>query len=476
MLLMIEVGNDILYQPLIINNQIGGLLMANPAKTETGLAKYFEFSKHGTNYKREFVAGLTTFLSMAYILAVNPEILSSIPDTLGFDATFTATAIAAIIGTLIMGIFAKYPIALAPGMGLNAFFAFVVVGGMGIPWQTALAAVFVSGVIFLILALTGIREIIINAIPAGMKYAVSAGIGLFISFIGLQHAGIVVDDPATLVAMGDLSEGTTLLAIFGIIITALLMTRKLKGAIFYGIVITAIVGMIFGLVDTPSAVVSTPPNPDAFGAFLDPLLGQEINGVSLWTIDMIVVIFTFLFVDFFDTAGTLVGVASQAGLMKGDKLPRAGRALASDSVATIAGAVVGTSTTTSYIESTAGIAAGGRTGFTAIVTAGFFVLALFFSPLLSVITSPVTAAALVMVGVLMASNLAKIAWEHIDEAAPAFITAVAMPLTYSIAKGIALGFVLYPLVKIVKGEGKKVHWIMYLLFLVFIAYFIWGKS
>ena len=448
--------------------------MSNKGKTETGLARYFEFNKHGTSYRQEFMAGLTTFLAMAYILAVNPDILSAAG--MDFQATITATAIAAIIGSLIMGLFAKYPVALAPGMGLNAFFAFAVVGSMGIPWQTALAGVFISGIIFLVLALTGIRETIINAIPAGLKHAVSAGIGLFIAFVGLQGSGIVVNDDATLVKLGDLSNGATLLAVFGIVVTAVLMTRKLKGAIFYGIVITAVAGMIFGLVDLPEKIVSMPPDPSALGAFWGPLTGEKINGVAFWSMDMLVVILTFLFVDFFDTAGTLVGTASQAGLMKDNKLPRAGRALAADSVATIAGAVVGTSTTTSYVESSAGIAAGGRTGFTAVVTALFFFLAMFFSPVLSVITSSVTAAALVMVGVLMAANMAKIAWSEIEEAAPAFITIIAMPLTYSIAKGIALGFILYPLVKLVKGEGKQVHWIMYALFFVFIAYFIWGKA
>ena len=347
---------------------------------------------------------------------------------------------------------------------------------MGIPWQTALAGVFVSGVIFLILSLSGIREVIINAIPAGLKYAVSAGIGLFIAFVGLQGAGIVVDHPSTLVQIGDLKQGPTLLALFGIVLTAVLMTRKLKGAIFYGIVITAIVGMIFGVVELPSGIISVPPNPSALGAFIGPLTGEVINEVSFWSLDILIVVLTFLFVDFFDTAGTLVGTANQAGLMKDNKLPRAGRALAADSIATIAGAAVGTSTTTAYVESSSGIAAGGRTGFTAIVTAGFFLLAMFFSPIASVITGHVTAAALVMVGVLMASNLAKIAWAEIEEAAPAFITVIAMPLTYSIAKGIALGFILYPLVKLVKGEGKNVHWIMYALFFVFLAYFIWGKA
>lgn len=448
--------------------------MSNKGSNEKGLARYFEFSKHGTSYRQEFIAGLTTFLAMAYILAVNPLILSEAG--MDYQSTITATAIAAIVGSLVMGFFAKYPVALAPGMGLNAFLTYAVVGGMGIPWQTALAGVFVSGVIFLLLALSGIRETIINAIPAGLKQAVSAGIGLFIAFVGLQGAGIIVDDGATLVRLGDLGDPSTLLALFGIVITAILMTLNIRGAIFIGIVITAAAGMLFGLVELPSSIISMPPYPTALGEFAGPLFGEVIDGVSFWSIEMLIVVLTFLFVDFFDTAGTLVGTASQAGLMKDGKLPRAGRALAADSVATIVGAAVGTSTTTSYVESSAGIAAGGRTGFTAVVTAGFFFLALFFSPLLSIINSSVTAAALVMVGVLMASNLRLIEWDQFDEAVPAFVTAVGMLLTYSISKGIALGFVLYPVLKLVKGEGKKVHWIMYVMFFVFIAYFIWGKA
>ncbi|MDP5274871.1 NCS2 family permease [Chengkuizengella axinellae] len=435
------------------------------------MAKYFEFSKHGTNFKRETVAGITTFLAMAYILVVNPLILGEAGMELG--AVFTATAIAAIIGTLMMGIVAKYPIALAPGMGLNAFFAYSVVIGMGIPWEQALVGVFISGFIFLILAITGIREAIINAIPSGLKYAVAAGIGLFIAFIGLKNAGIIVDNPATLVSLGSFEDPATLLGLFGIVITAILMTRKLTGAIFYGILVTAIVGMIFGVVSVPEGIVSAPPSPEAFGALFEPLLSAET-----YTGTMIIVIFTFLFVDFFDTAGTLVGVANQANLMKNGKLPRAGRALAADSVATMAGAVAGTSTTTSYIESSSGVAAGGRTGFASVITAVCFGLALFIFPVLSVFTDvgAVTAPALVMVGVLMASSLGKIEWEKIEEAVPAFVTVIAMPLTFSIATGIALGFILYPLTKVFKGEGRKVHWIMYVLFFVFILYFMFLRE
>ncbi|HEY0827524.1 MAG TPA: NCS2 family permease [Bacilli bacterium] len=430
------------------------------------MANYFEFGKNGTSYRKEIIAGITTFLAMAYILIVNPLILGDA----GMDkgAVFTATAVAAIIGSLVMGIYAKYPIALAPGMGLNAFFAFTVVIGMGIPWEQALAAVFVSGILFLILAISGIREIIINAIPSSLKYATAAGIGLFIAFIGLKNAGIIVTNKDTFVALGPLDVDTTLLAIFGIVITAVLLARRIYGAIFYGIIITAVVGMVFSVVDVPSGVVDLPPDLTTFGALFAPLFDLS----TMLSQDMLIVIFTFFFVEFFDTAGTLMGVANQAGLVKDNKLPRAGRALAADSVATIAGAVVGTSTTTAYIESSAGVAAGGRTGFTAVIAAGCFLLALFFFPLLTVVTAPVTAAALVIVGVLMASSLGKIEWDKIDEALPAFITIIAMPLTFSIATGIALGFILYPLMKVVKGEAKNVHPIMYALFVVFVLYFV----
>lgn len=443
--------------------------MSNP-KQETGLAKYFEFGKFGTSYGKEILAGLTTFLAMAYILAVNPLILGDAGMDTG--AVFTATAIAAIIGSLVMGLYAKYPIALAPGMGLNAFFAYTVVLGAGVAWEQALGAVFVSGIIFLILAVSGIRETIINAIPSSLKSAAGAGIGLFIAFIGMKNAGIIVADPATFVALAPFNLETveskgTVLAIIGVIITIILMVRKVRGAIFFGIVATSIIGMLMGVVATPKGVVDLPPNPSALGAFF-----TDFFTTKMWNWDMLIIIFTFLFVDFFDTAGTLFGVANQAGLVKDGKLPRAGKALAADSTATIVGAVVGTSTTTAYVESSAGVAAGGRTGFTAVSTAGFFLIAMFFFPLTSVVNGYVTAPALIIVGALMVSALKQVDWENFDEAMPGFVTVLAMPLTYSIASGIALGFILYPLIKIVKGEFKKVHPIMYFLFLVFIAYFV----
>jgi adenine/guanine/hypoxanthine permease len=442
------------------------------------LKKYFQFEELGTTYRQEFVGGLTTFLAMAYILVVNPITLTlasieDLPDALRMDygAVFVATALAAAIGSLLMGLLGKYPIALAPGMGLNAFFAYTVVLGSGIPWQHALAAVLISGVFFFLLTIGGLREKIINAIPTELKHAVGAGIGLFIAFLGFQNAGIIVNNDATLVGLGDLTAGPTLLAIFGIVVTVIMMTRGINGAVFYGMVLTVIVGMIFQLIDVPTKVVDSVPSiAPTFGAAF-----SAFGDSSFYTTTMLGIILTFLFVDFFDTAGTLVGVANQAGIMKDNKLPRAGKALLADSVATGVGAVLGTSTTTSYIESSAGVSAGAKTGFAAIVTAGFFLLSLFFFPLLSVVTAPVTAPALIIVGVLMVSSLGKIDWSRFEIAVPAFLTIIAMPLSYSIATGIAIGFIFYPITMIVKGRIKEVHPVMYFFFVIFVLYFIFLK-
>ncbi|WP_066320374.1 NCS2 family permease [Bacillus sp. FJAT-29814] len=439
------------------------------------MQKYFEFEKYGTNYRREFIGGLTTFLAMAYILVVNPLTLSlasveDLPDALRMDygAVFVATALASALGSIIMGLVGKYPLALAPGMGLNAFFAYTVVLGSGIPWQHALGAVFISGVFFLILTLTGLREKIINAIPIELKHAVGAGIGLFITFVGLQNAKIIVNNDATLVGLGDLSAPDTLLAIFGILVTVIMMTRGINGAVFYGMVVTVIVGMIFGLIDVPKQIVGEVPSiSPTFGAAF-----SSFGDSSFYSTAMVGIVLTFLFVDFFDNAGTLVGVASQAGLMKNNKLERAGRALISDSIASTTGAILGTSTVTSYVESTAGVAAGARTGFASLVTAGLFILSIFFFPLLSVVTAPVTAPALIIVGVLMVSSLGKIEWTRFEIAVPAFLTVIAMPLSYSIATGIGLGFIFYPITMLVKGRAKEIHPIMYFFFVIFALYFI----
>ncbi|MDP4171401.1 MAG: NCS2 family permease [Bacillota bacterium] len=439
------------------------------------MKKYFQFEELGTNYRREFIGGLTTFLAMAYILIVNPLTLTlahikDLPDSMRMDygAVFVATALAAAIGSIVMGLLGKYPLALAPGMGLNAFFAYSVLLGSKIPWQHALGAVLISGVFFFLLTLTGLREKIINAIPVDLKHAVGAGIGLFITFIGFQNAGIVVKNDATLVGLGDFTNGNTLLAIFGIVVTVIMMTRGIKGSVFYGMIITVIVGMIFHLIGTPTKVVDAVPSlKPTFGAVF-----SSFGDSSFYTSTMLGIILTFLFVDFFDNAGTLVAVANQAGLMKDGKLPNAGKALLADSIASIVGSVLGTSTTTSYIESSAGVASGAKTGFASLVTAGFFLLSLFFFPLLSVVTAPVTAPALVIVGVLMVSSLGKIDWTKFEIAVPAFLTMIAMPLSYSIATGIAVGFIFYPITMIVKGRAKEINPIMYVFFVIFVLYFL----
>ncbi|MED3553856.1 NCS2 family permease [Cytobacillus praedii] len=439
------------------------------------MRKYFQFEELGTNYRREIMGGLTTFLAMAYILVVNPITLTlqdvpDLPDALRMDygAVFVATALSAAIGSIIMGLVARYPLSLAPGLGLNAFFAYSVILGSGIPWQHALGAVFISSIFFLILTLTGLREKLINAIPIELKYAVGAGIGLFITFIGLQSAGIIVNNDATLVGIGDLSNPNTLLSIFGILVTVILMTKGVKGGVFYGMVITIIVGMIFTLIDVPTKVVDSVPSiAPTFGA-----LFSSFGDSSFYTATMLGIILTFLFVDFFDNAGTLVAVANQAGFVKDNKLPRAGKALLSDSIASVSGSVLGTSTVTSFVESSAGVAAGARTGFASLITAGCFLLSLFFFPLLEVVTSAVTAPALIIVGVLMVSSLGKIDWTKFEIAVPSFLTMITMPLSYSIATGIAVGFIFYPITMIVKGKAKEIHPIMYFFFVIFLLYFI----
>ena len=435
------------------------------APDRSGLDRYFGLTEAGTSPRVEAVAGLTTFLAMAYIVFVNPSVLADAGMDLG--AVFVATCLAAALGTLVMGLWARYPIAQAPGMGLNAFFAYTVVLGMGIPWETALAGTFVSGVLFFVLALTGVREAIVDAIPLALKFAVAAGIGLFIAFIGLQNAGIVVPDDNTFVALGDLTAPTTALALFGLVVTALFLLRGLRGGVFYGIVATAVLGMVTGLIGLPDAVMSRVPS-------LAPTFGQAFaNLPELATAQMAVVVFTMLFVDVFDTTGTLIAVANQAGLLRDGKLPRANRALVSDSIATMGGAALGTSTTTSYIESAAGVGAGGRTGLTSVVTAGLFLLTLFFSPLLAIVTPQVTAPALIIVGVMMAAGLGDIAWDRLEVAIPAFVTVIAMPLTFSIANGIALGLLLYPVTMAAKGRWREVHPLLYVLCAVVLVYFIW---
>ena len=366
------------------------------------LEHYFMFDQLKTNWRREVLAGLTTFVSMCYILFVNPSVLGAA----GMDkgAVFTATALASAFGCLVMGIFAKYPIASAPALGINAFFAYTVVIGMKVPWQTALAGVFVASLIFILITILKLREKIINAIPADLKFAISAGIGLFIAFIGLHDGGLIVANKSTVVGLGSLQTPTTWLTIFGLIITVILMIRQVPGAIFVGMVLTSALGMVTGLIALPKGILSPAPSlAPTFGVALKNV--GQINSLQLW-----VVVLTFLLVTFFDTAGTLVGLAQQAGFMKNNKMPRVGKALAADSSAMFVGSILGTSPVGAYVESSAGIAVGGRSGVTAISAGIFFILGMFFSPLLAVVTSQVTAPALIIVGVLMAANLAHIDW------------------------------------------------------------------
>ncbi|WP_119165726.1 NCS2 family permease [Algihabitans albus] len=406
------------------------------------LEKFFDLRGHGTTVKTEVIAGITTFLTMAYIAFVNPAILSDAG--MDFGAVFVATCIAAAVGTLIMGLYANYPIALAPGMGLNAFFTYGVVLGMGHTWQVALGAVFLSGILFVILSILPVREWIINAIPKGLKMAISAGIGLFLGIIALKNAGIVVDHPATLVTIGDLTAWPALLALFGFTIMVALDRLRVPGAVIIGILAITAIGVLLGVSEF-KGVVALPPDPSP--TFL------QLDLAGAFKIALLSVVFTFLFVDLFDTAGTLIGVAHRAGLLDAEgKLPRLRQALMADSSSSVIGSVVGTSTTTSYIESAAGIKAGGRTGLTAVVVALLFLLTLFFAPLAGTVPAFATAPALLFVACLMTRGLAEIDWEDVTEYAPAVLTALAMPLTFSIAHGIGLGFIAYALVKILTGR------------------------
>ena len=428
------------------------------------ISKYFNFQEKNTSLKTETIAGITTFLTMSYALFLIPSVLADAG--MPKDSVFVATAVAAAVGTLIMGIFAKFPMALAPGVGLNAFFTYSVCIGMDIPWQTALSGVLASGIIFLIISATGLRELVIKAIPTNLKFAVSSGIGLFIAFIGLKNAGIVVANSSTFVALGDLTNPTVLLSVFGLVAISIFMVRGSQIAIFLGMALTVIVGMIFGLIDLPTSVISMPPS-------MAPTFGVAIKNIgNIFNPQMVLVIFTFLFMDFFDTAGTLVAVGSKVGLLKKDGSVEGGsKALLADSVATCIGSIFGTTNTTSYVESLSGVAVGAKTGFSSVVVGVLFLVSLFFSPLLTVITSAVTAPALIIVGSLMCSSLKELEWEKSDVSISAFLTIILMPLTYSIGEGIACGFLSYVVLMMFKGKAKKVHPVMYVLAVLFIIYF-----
>jgi adenine/guanine/hypoxanthine permease len=430
--------------------------MTNPIGN--ALERLFKLSENNTTIRTEIAAGLTTFLTMAYIIFVNPQILSEagVP----FSGALFATCLSAAVGSLMMGLLANYPFALAPGMGLNAYFAYTVVKTMGYDWRVALGAVFISGVAFLILTLARIRAMIVDAIPMTMKTSVAAGIGLFIAFIGLKNAGLIVASPATFVTLGHVTSKPALLALGGLIVTAALMARGYRTAIIIGVFLVTAVAILLNLSKAPDGWIQTP---DVSSTFMKLDLGGALR---LGAFD---VIFIFLFVDLFDTIGSLMGLGRQAGYLTPDgKMPRVNRALFADAIATITGSIFGTSTVVTYIESATGVSEGGRTGLTAVTVAALFVLAMFFAPVAGAIPPIATAPALVIVGALMIGAVTSIKWEDMTEAIPAFLTMLAMPLTFSIANGLALGFIFYPLLKVLTGRWREVSPLVYVLAVLFV--------
>ena len=410
------------------------------------MEKFFKLKEHKTNLRTELIAGLTTFLTMAYILIVNPLILSE--TGMDFGALFTATALSAAIATLVMAFTANLPFALAPGMGLNAFFAYTVVLTMGYSWQFALTAVFLEGIIFIILTIFNIREAIVNSIPSNIKKAISVGIGLFIAFIGFQNAGIITDG-ATLVGLGDITSGTALLAVIGLIITGVLLAFKVRGALLIGIIATSIIGIPFGVTQAPQGNWAPPSLAPIFLKF---------DFSQVFTLDMIVVLFTFLFVDMFDTVGTLIGVSTKAKILDAQgNIPKCKQALMADAIGTTVGAILGTSTVTTYVESSAGVAEGGKTGLTALTTAVLFLVALFLSPLFLAVPGAATAPALILVGLFMISPVKEIDFDDYTEAIPAFLTLIIMPLSYSIANGIMIGMLSWLLLKALSSRFKEIN-------------------
>ena len=428
------------------------------------LNKYFKLQELGTNVRQEVVAGITTCLTMAYIIFVNPAILSEAG--MDYGAVFVATCLAAAIGCFIMGLWANYPIALAPGMGLNAFFTYTVVLSEGYSWESALGAVFFSGCIFVVLSLFKVREWIINSIPGPLKIGIAAGIGLFLALVGLKNAGIIVDNPATLVGLGDMSSLPVLLGTLGFFLIIGMAARGMRGAVMIGILIITALAVLLGDVQY-QGLVSTPPS------ILPTFMQLDIAGA--FNIGMLSVIFAFLFVDLFDTSGTLIAVAQRGNMLdKQGRLPRLGRALLADSTASIAGSLLGTSTTTSYVESTAGVAVGGRTGLTAVVTGLLFIAALLFSPLAGMVPAYATAGALVYVAVLMMGQLSHLQWDDITEAVPAVIVVVMMPFSFSIANGIAFGFISFVAVKVLAGRYREVSPVVWGLAVLFVLKFAFG--
>ncbi|WP_426453282.1 NCS2 family permease [Paenibacillus sp. S-38] len=421
------------------------------------LAQWFQLKERQTAIRTEVTAGLTTFLTMVYIVIVNPAILSA--SGIPFGQVFTATVCAAVIGTLYMALFANHPIAVAPGMGMNAYFTSVV-ASQGVTYQAVLGTVFLAGVLFLLLSFTKLRETLIASIPASIKYGITAGIGLFIAFIGLRMSGIVTASPSTLVALGDLSQPGTLLTIFGLLLTLVLMARRVRAALFIGMAVTAAAGYALGLLKF-KGIAALPTAPVLF----------DLDVAGVFSGGLYTVVFAFLLVTIFDTTGTMIGVAEQAGLLRGGVFPRAKQALMADAVATVAGSLLGTSPSSAYVESSAGVAAGGRTGLTSLTVAVLFLLSLFFAPVVEALSSlsAITAPVLIIVGCFMMEGLAKIEWGTFDEAFPAFAILIAMPLTSSIATGIAIGFITYPLLKLVTGKGRSVHPLLYVFGVIFLV-------
>ncbi|MFQ5630563.1 MAG: NCS2 family permease [bacterium] len=437
----------------------------------SAIAKFFDFEQNETTLKQETIAGVTTFATMAYIIFVNPAILST--TGMDFGAVMVATCLAAAIGTLLMGLLANYPIALAPGMGLNAYFAFSVCGALQIPGQTAFGGVFLSGFAFIVLSFFKFREKIIASIPASLKHAIAVGIGLFIAFIGLKEGGVLMADPATFVKLGNLRSLVPLLTMFGLIMTAVLLVRRVSGAILWGILATGVLAGLSGMLEY-KAIFDLPPSLAPTFAQLD-IIGALQTG-------FLTIVIVFFFVDLFDTVGTIIAIGERGNFMRDGQLPRAGRALLSDALATAAGSLFGTSTTTSYIESTAGISEGARTGFANMITALLFLSAIFFAPLVKLLGDgievdgvhfhPITAPALIVVGSMMVVNSLKIDWQDYSESIPAFLTMLGIPLTFSIADGMALGFISYPLIKLFSGKGKEVGVAVYILGVVFMARYL----
>ncbi len=428
------------------------------------LTKLFGFDPSSMKVSTEILAGITTFLAMSYILAVNPSILADC----GMDknALFTTTAVASIFATLVMAIYGKLPFALAPGMGLNAFFCYTVCLGMGYSWQFALTAVLIEGLIFIVLTLTNVREAIVNALPLSLRKAIGAGIGLFIALIGLKGGGIVIDNPATLVDLGDVTSGAGLLSVIGLVITGILVILNVPGALLIGIIATTIIGIPLGVTQF-AGVLSTPPS-------MKPILGQIMTDPSqIFSLDMLVVVFTFLFVDMFDTIGTLVGVTTKANMVDEKGNPkRLNQAFMADAVGTVAGALLGTSTVTTYVESASGVAQGGRSGLTAFSVAVCFALAMFFAPLFTAIPGSAVCPALVIVGLFMLSPIKDIPLDDMSEAIPAYLTMILMPVTYSISNGILLGLVAYVILNLCTGKVKKIGWFMAVLSILVILKFI----